>query len=122
MAPDQTDIDVYLDPGCLIILGDRTLLAAGIPDFEQRVKKQASLIPVRGYGNKVTNATEYIVLDLYFPGSLYSVSALAKLTVEVHLTENLKANMLIGTDVLTTHKFHLDCDTQTATIGGCENL
>ena len=66
---------------------------------------------MRGYNNKVTNATEYIILDLYFSGSLYSVLVLAKFTIEVHLTKNLKANILIGTDVLITYKFYLDYNT-----------
>ena len=66
---------------------------------------------MRGYNNKITNATEYIILDLYFPESLYSVLVLAKLTIKIYLTKNLKANMLIGTDVLITYKFYLDYNT-----------
>ena len=41
--------------------------------------------------------------------------------MEVHLTDDLKANMLIGTDVLTPNKFSLDCASQTATIGSCQD-
>ena len=113
-SPDGQDHEVCLDPGCPITLGDRALLAAGIPDFEKRVQRQASPIPVRGYDNKITNATEYILMDLYFPGILGSTeeAALAKVRMEVHLTDNLKANMLIGTDVLTPHQFLLDCASQ----------
>ena len=116
---DAGDTEVCLDPGCPITLGDRTILAK-LPDFEQRIRKQASPIPVRGYGNKITNATEYIVMDLHFPGMLGDQAVLAKISTEVHLTENLKANMLIGNDVLTPHKFLIDCASQSATIGSCQ--
>ena len=120
-APDSQNHEVCLDPGCPITLGDRALLRT-IPDFEQRVQKQASPVPVRGYGNKITYATEYIVIDLYFPGILKDHPALAKVQMEVHLTNDLKANMLIGTDVLTPHKFLLDCASQSAIIGGCQDV
>lgn len=124
-SPDSKDYEVCLDPGCPITLGDRALLATEIHDFEKRVQKQAP-IPVRGYGNKITHATEYIVIDLYFPGTLGNdrSPALAKIPLEVHLTENLRANMLIGTDVLTPHQVLLDCSSgsQSATIVSCENI
>lgn len=124
--PEAKDHEICLDPGCPITLGDRKLLASEIPDFEKRIQKQASPIPVRGYGNKITNATEYIIIDLYFPGTLESDGspAVAKVPMEVHLTEDLKANMLIGTDVLTPYNFLLDCDSQSqsATIASCQNL
>ena len=125
-SPTAENHEVCLDPGCPITLGDRALLAREVPEFEKQIQKQASPIPVRGYGNKITNATEYIVIDLYFPGTLGpdDSPALAKISVEVHLTEDLKANMLIGTDVLTPHQVLLDCstDSQSATIASCQNL
>ena len=122
-APDSAiNTEVCLDPGCPITLGDRSLLRASLPDFEQRIQKQASPIPVRGYGNKITNATEFIVMDLYFPGLLDNDAALARIQAEVHLTDDLKANMLIGTDVLTPHRFVLDCASQTAIIASCQNV
>ena len=123
-APDADDTEVCLDPGCPITLGDRSLLRASLADFEQRIQKQASPIPVRGYGNKITNATEFIVMDLYLPGVLDNDNdaALARIQAEVHLTDDLKANMLIGTDVLTPHGFVLDCASQTATIASCQNV
>lgn len=119
-----TNTEVCLDPGCPITLGDRALLRASVPNFEQRIRTQPSPIPVRGYGNKITNATEYIVMDCYFPGTLDKDGAacIAKVPMEVHLTDDLKANMLIGTDVLTPHKFSLDCAAQIAIIGSCQNI
>ena len=123
-APEAKNHEICLDPGCPITLGDRDLLAAEVPDFEKRIQKQASPIPVRGYGNKITNATEFIVIDLYFPDTLESDGslALAKIPMEVHLTENLKANMLLGTDVFTPQKFLLECASQSVTIFNYQNL
>lgn len=58
----------------------------------------------------------------YFPGMLDDEAALAKVQMEVHLTDNLKANMLIGNDVLTPHQFVLDCASQSATVGSCQKI
>ena len=119
-APEcDENTEVCLDPGCPITLGDRELLRKAIPDFDDKIRKQAP-VPVRGYGNKITNATEYINIDLYFPGTVDGTTCLAKVPIEVHLTDDLKANMLIGTDILTPHKFVLNCASQTATIGSCQ--
>lgn len=109
-SPDSENKTVCLDPGCLITLGDRALLRASVEGFDSLVRKQACPILVRGYGNKITSAIEYIVMDAYFSGTLEGEEALAKVPMEVHLTDDLKVNMLIGTDVLTLHKFRLDCE------------
>ena len=116
------DLEVCLDPGCSITLSDRALLRASVPDFEAWIRKQASPIPVRGYDNKIINVTEYIALDLYFSGTFRGETALAKVLMKVHLTNDLKANMLIGTDVLTPHKFLLDCVSQVVIIGSCQDV
>ena len=61
------------------------------------------------YRNKITNATEFILIDMYFPGVINDKPVLTKVEMEVYLIDDLKANILISTDVLTSYKFILDC-------------
>ena len=123
LTPAAPNVEICLDLGCPITLGDRAMLSS-LPDFEKRILKQGSPVPVRGYGNKIVPAREYIVMDLYFPGThgQSQEPVLAKVQMEVHLSDDLKANMLIGTDVLTPHGFRLDCASQKAIIGGCQGV
>lgn len=75
------------------------------------------------YNNKITNATEYISIKLYFPGVLKDRAIyLAKVLIEIHLTDDLKANILINTDVLTPNNFVIDYASQSATIDSCQNI
>ena len=34
-------------------------------NFENRIRKQESLISIRDYNNKIINATKYIIINLY---------------------------------------------------------
>ena len=82
----------------------------------------ASQIPVRGFGNKVSAALEFLTLDVFINGVDNKGPATAKLTMEVHLAENLKANILVGIGVLNAHGILLDLGTQSAVITKCNNL
>ncbi len=62
------------------------------------------------------------MIDLYFPGSLADEAALTKVQIEVYLTDNLKVNILIGTDVLISNKFSFDYTSQSTSIGTCQNV
>ena len=60
-----------------------------------------SAIPVRGLGNKITKANKYAWIKLFFNGEIAGQQSTGSITIEVHLVDDLRANMLIGTDVLT---------------------
>lgn len=124
-VPNAKDSDVYLDPESLITLEDQSLLRRLVPDFKKRVQQRASPVPVRDYNNKVMNAIKFIVLDLYFSEVLSKdelTYALTKVQIKIHLTKDLKANMLINIDVLISNRFLIDYASQSATISAYQNV
>ena len=79
-------------------MGDRAHLKKQVPGLE--IKKMASLIPIRGVGNKITYSDEYAIVTIYFNGLINSVIRTTYLTMEVHIVDDLKANILIGTNTI----------------------
>ena len=49
-------------------------------------------------------------MKMYFSSTLNETSILAKILMKVYLIENLKANILIKTNMLISYKFLLDCN------------
>ena len=121
-SPAGPKLSIYLDSGCPITLGDREFLRQYIPDFKSKVKHMASYIPVRGFSNKVSAASEFLDLNLYIDSVDNQGPTTAKLAIEVHITDNLKANMLMGTGVLKAHGILLDLGTQSTTITRCNSI
>ena len=64
------------------------------------IKKITSPIPVRGVSNKIVQTDEYIIITIYIIGTISDVTRTAFLTMKVHLVNNLKVNILIGTDIM----------------------
>ena len=121
-SPKGTKVSVYLDSSCPITLRDQEFLREHVPDFESKVRHMASHIPVRGMGNKVSATSEFLSLDLFIDGVDDQGPATAKIKMEVHITDNLRANMLVGTGVLKTHGILLDLGTQSAVVTKCNNI
>ena len=98
-SPDGEESELSLDTGCGVILGDRVYLLKQIPRLE--IKKIASSIPVRGVGNKIIYSNEYAIITIYVTGLVGGVTRTTYLTIEVYIVDNLKANILIGTNIIT---------------------
>ena len=122
MYPNGPKLSICFDSGCPITLGDREFLQQHVPDFKSKVKYMSSHVPVRGFGNKVSTASEFINLDIFMDGTDELGPATAKVTMEVHVVDHLKANILVGTNVLNTHGISLDLGTQEAVIGKCNRI
>ena len=121
-CPDGPKLSICFNSGCPITLGDRDFLQQHVSDFQSKIKHMASHIPVHSFGNKVSAASEFLNLDVFINGVDDRGPATAKITMEVHLAENLKANMLMGTGVLNVHGILLDLGTQSAVITKCNSL
>lgn len=106
------------DAGCTMTMADRTF----VPTNTQ-IKKMSSKIPIRGLGSKIHHSDEFAVLTFYMEGVLpEGTRAFAKITREVHIVDDLKAGMLIGSDILTPERMVIDFATQTITIGSCRSM
>jgi hypothetical protein len=71
--------------------------------------------------SEVTHTTkEYILVSIYFSKTSDSnKSVLIKIVREIHIIENLKANMLIENDVLDSEEFVLDVSNKSVYIKSC---
>ena len=112
--------EVSPDSGCGVTLGDRAYLRKQLPGLE--IKKLASPIPVRGVGSKIVNSDEYAIVTIYVKGTIGGEAKTACLTMEVHIVDDLKANLLIGNDTMVPQGMCVDLDTRTCKFGKCQAL
>ena len=73
---------------------------------------------VRGLGSSSHAASDYVELDLYFPAH----GRTAVIQREVHVVNDLKANMLIGNDILVSEQIDVLLSQRKAVIGSCKNV
>ncbi len=107
-----------LDTGSGIVLIDRNFFKA---QSDAPIRKMASPISVRGLGTAKHMSDEYAIASLYFPGKDKNGDAvMAKITREVHLVDDLKANMLVGNDLLGPERVTIDVAKKSAYIGSCD--
>ena len=79
-----------------------------------------SPLKVRGLGSKMHETWEYAVADIYLPDTKNGKEVISVLRREIHLIENLKANMLLGNDVIDSEKIVLDVTKKSAVIGSTD--
>ena len=79
----------------------------------------ASPMEVRGIGLTSHSANEYARVDFYLPGK---DGRTAYFQQKVHLVENFKANLLMGIDIISPERIHIDPSRETAIVGSCSNI
>ena len=117
MVGIQLTLDMDLDDGCLdtgcsVTLIDRAFLALAMPNLP--IKTMASLIKVRRLGSNVHETAEYMITPLYLPGE-ESTTILAPR--EIHIVDNLKANVLIGIDIMVPKQIDIIASQSKANVG-----
>ena len=103
---------ICLDTGCSVTLIDRQFLKRLTPFLKLRTLPKA--VAVRNIGSDKYNTSEFGILNLFFPGRTVGttgiIDALAKILCEIYVVDNLKANILIGMDVLGPKEAFVDID------------
>lgn len=117
---DAQQVSVCGDTGTLITLADRTFIINNIPDVV--VRKMPSPLPVRGVGSTPVTANEFADIKVYMDGIIKGKRTTAEITIEVYLVDELKANILIGTDVLVPEKITFNLETYIMRIGSCQGI
>lgn len=118
LSPTSEAKPVCLDTGAGIILADKQFSKREAPNVP--IRTMASPISVRGVGADKYSTSEYAIADVYIPGLDKSGAAVnAKVTREIHLVDNLKAKMLLGTDFIGPEKIDISIPSKTAYIGSC---
>jgi len=117
--PDDVCHKVCMDTGCSVTLINRKWLQANKPELP--IRTMAKPLPIRGIRTGKVHSQEYVVLTMYFPGidSKNGKDVLAKISREAHLTDDLAAKLLIGTDILVPKKVDIMISKKTGHIGSC---
>ncbi|KAJ2992809.1 hypothetical protein NUW58_g2043 [Xylaria curta] len=115
--PDHQD-DICGDTGCSKTLGDRTWIVQNFPQIPMR--KRATPVTLRGIGSNFHTTDEYVILPMYFQGKdPQGKPATALFEREVAIVEDLRAHMLLGTDILQLEKFDILMSKKAAIINSC---
>jgi hypothetical protein len=79
-------------------------------------------ILVTGIEDDRYKSAEYLILDLYFPTMFNGKTALIYIFSKAHVVDNLRANVLVGVDLLVPMGFNIDLHAKIATIKTCYNI
>ena len=121
IKPEHEATDACLDTGCGVSLIDRNWLKKTHADTT--ILRMASPLKVRGVGTNKYETDEFAILPIYLPGKdKDGQDILACLTAEFHLVDNLRAQMLIGNDIIGPQGIIIDVSNQFATIFQCESI
>lgn len=108
-----------MDTGCGATLIDREWLKSQLP--EAKILKMATPLKVRGMGTSKHKTDEYVLETLYFPAiSNEGQQVVACIRRELHLVDNLRANILIGNDIIDAEGITIDIAKEKAYIPGCK--
>ena len=79
-----------------------------------------TLLKVRGISTSKHKSGEFVALFLYFLGKNNAGQQVyASLTCEIHLVKGLRANLLIGNDIMSSEGFIIDVKKRSALIENC---
>ena len=120
VLPLELDLSAtaYLDTGCGVTLIDKDWLLQQLPN--QKIKKMSTPLKVREIGASKHKSAQFAELSLFLPGEdneRQKVYAFIK--CEVHLVEGLRANILVGNDILAPESFMLNVRLGHALVGSC---
>lgn len=81
----------------------------------------STLLKISGIGASKHKSREFAALLLYFSGKNNTEQLIyAFLTCEIHLVKNLKANLLIGNDIISPKGFVINVKGRSALIRSCK--
>ena len=101
-------------------LVDRVFLqqnASGI-----KISQCKAEVTVRGIRQQIHQCSKHVVITLFIPGKVNGKPALASITHQLHIVDNLQANILIGMDILGPEQAIVNVGRRILTLLLCENL
>ena len=110
-----------LDTGCPMSMGDRVFLKRLVPSFS--TKKHTAPITLRGIGSNRHSTDEWITLSFFMKGETpEGKPVMIKFTRDIHVVDNLKANLLIGMDILGPEGVVIDLPQEKVILTKCGNV
>ena len=117
--PDSPDDFVCLDTGTEASLVDREFVLAALPDLH--IHQMANPLKIRGIDASTHESRKYIDIPIYIP-SKNEPNKMTCIKREMHIVENLKAKMLIETNILRSEGIILNVSNKLTKIGSCESM
>ena len=114
------DDEITPDSGCTMSVIDRQFLAKQAPNAI--IKRTAQAIKVRGIGDAMVSSSEYTMLEITVRGTLEGRAVLGKLRRQIHVVDELKANMLLGSDILGPEKMVVDYHHEVLILHCCRGM
>ena len=112
------DITAYLHTGCGVTLVSKNWLLRQLPD--QKIKEMSISLKVKGIRASNYESAQFAELSLFLPGENDERQKVyASFICELHLVEGLKANILIGNNILAPESFILNLGLGYAIMESC---
>ena len=89
-----------LNTECSVILINREFIRKQLSNLQ--IRKLASLMLIREVRNKIIKTDEYYVFKIYINEHVNDLTSTTILIIEAYLVNDLKANMLIKTNIITS--------------------
>ena len=90
---------------------------------DAQIRKIAVKILIRKLGSKIHYFDEFAIIIFYMKGILSNnTRALTQITREIYIVDNLKADMLINSNILTPKRIIIDFDTQLIIINSYRSI
>lgn len=118
--PQGSDLDstACLDTSCGVILVDKYWLLKHLSN--QKISTMSTPLKVRGIDTLKHESSEFAALSLWFPGkNAIGDLVYTALRCEIHRVEGLRANLLIGNNIMSPEVVVIDLGKKAAVIGAC---
>lgn len=117
-SPTDPDNSVCLNTSCGITLVDRDWLTKKL--LSQRISTMPVPLKIRGIGASKHESGQFVLTMLYIPGTdEIGREVYTSITCKLHLINGLKANMLMGNNILCIKGFALNLYNFSALIYSC---
>ena len=117
LSQNRQIVFICLNTDCTVSLIDWDFLNEHAPTAE--VKRMTSSMKVWGLSFSLHAAEDYIELNLFFSADH---SKTAVIHCEIHIIDDLKANVLIETDILISEKIDILLSQWKIIVGSCQNV
>jgi len=119
LTPKGHNAWICCDTGCTMTCIDRDFLMKNLPNVKLHM---VSSIEVRGIENGYDQMEDYATISLYVPSIKDGKWVIGVITCELYIVTKVSCNILLGTDILDSKGFIIDCGRRVATLTSCHNM
>ena len=110
-----------LDTGCPMSMADRLFLKRLMPSY--KIEKHEAPITLRGIGTNRYSTNEWTTVSFFMKGKTpEGKPVMIKFTHDIHVVDNLKANLLVGMDILGPEGVIIDLPNESVIFSRCGNV